>query len=285
MDNILINAPAKVNLYLSVLGKRSDGYHDLQMIMQTVDLYDKVSISKIEKGIYVECKSPYIPKTEKNLAYKAAKMMIEHFNIQQGVLIKIDKKIPISAGLAGGSADAAAVINGMNKIFNLGVDIRELALLGKKVGADVPFCIIGGTAIAEGIGEVLTPITSLIGVTMVLVKPSFSVSTANVFSSYENDKNENKPDINTLKKCIEKSDINGISNNLYNDLERVTAEKFSIIKEIKDMLMKNGAIGCLMSGSGPSVYGIFDTDNKAENAYYYLKNNNFKEVFKVKTCC
>lgn len=281
MNNITIKAPAKINLYLDVLGKRPDGYHDLKMIMQTISLYDEVHISIMEKGIQVDCDFSYVPSGEKNIAYKAAKLMLEKFNIKQGVGIKIIKKIPVAAGLAGGSTDAAAVMKGINELFNLDIDIETLAALGREVGADVPFCVIGGTAVAEGVGEKLTMIKPFQHVPVVLVKPDFGVSTAYVFKKYNHLKAK-KTDIEELIKVLTEKDVANVGKYLYNALEMVTVEEYPVIKEIKSILTNYGAEGSMMSGSGPSVFGLFNNSKKAEDAYNEFKRT-YGQVFWVET--
>lgn len=283
VENIVIQAPAKINLHLEVLGKRSDGYHDLKMIMQTVNLYDYIYMTKTRKSIEIECECEGVPAGEQNIAYKAAKFMFEHYDIKSGVKIAIDKKIPVAAGLAGGSSDAAAVMKGINELFGLKLDIKQLAQDGKRIGADVPFCIMGGTALAEGIGEVLTPMELFSKVPVVLVKPDFNVSTAYVFKSYKHCDFSGKPEVNNLIEFMQKRDIKNVGTGLFNALETVTAEEYREIKEIKDLLDKNGAAGSLMSGSGPSVFGIFENDNKAQGAFEYLKKV-YKNTFLLETC-
>jgi 4-diphosphocytidyl-2-C-methyl-D-erythritol kinase len=281
VDNITIQAPAKINLYLDVLGRRPDGYHDLKMIMQAISLYDEICISKTESGIQVDCNYLYVPTGEKNIAYKAAKLMLEKFDIKQGVNISIKKQIPVAAGLAGGSSDAAAVMKGISELFNLKIDEQSLAVLGRDVGADVPFCIIGGTAIAEGVGEKLTTLKPFSQVPIVLVKPDFGVSTAYIFKKY-NHFSAQSPDSKTLIEALAEKDVYKVGKNLYNALEAVTAEEYPIIKEIKEILNNYGSAGSLMSGSGPTVFGIFDNSKKAVDAYNSLRGK-YGQVFLVDT--
>lgn len=282
MESITIRAPAKINLFLDVIGKRPDGYHNLNMVMQTVSLYDDIEVVKIDKGIKVECEARYVPHGEKNIAYKAANLMMEQFKLGHGVSIKISKKIPVAAGLAGGSTDAAAVMKGINQLFDLGLDNHILAGLGKHVGADVPFCVFGGTALAQGIGEEITQLKSFSGVPIILVKPDFSVSTAYVFKKYTSDQCSEKPDASILIEYIEMKDMEKVGQNLFNALEKVTAKENQVIKDIKDSLRQHGAVGSLMSGSGPSVFGLFDDYNKAKHAFCVLQKN-FKDTFILET--
>jgi len=281
MNEFCIKAPAKINLYLDVLGKRPDGYHDLKMIMQTVSIYDEIKLKKIHSGIELSTNAK-IPTGEKNTAYKAAKLMISKFGLQAGVNIEIKKNIPTGAGLAGGSADAAAVIKGMDQLFNLGQKDEYLAQIGKNVGADVPFCVIGGTAIAEGIGEKITQLTSFNDIDIVLVKPDFSVSTAYVFGKYVGDQSIVKPCIQELISSMKNHDTQTAGKNLYNALETVTVVDYPIIAEIKSELVKLGADGSLMSGSGSTVFGIFKNTEKAKIAFNHM-NLKYKATFLVKT--
>ncbi len=276
-------APAKINLFLDVLRKRPDGYHDLKMVMQTVSLYDTVHLYRIDTGIEVTCMCPGVPDGEANIAFKAAKLMFDHFRLPEGIRITVEKRIPAAAGLAGGSADAAAVIKGINKLFDLGLEIGTLAQLGKEVGADVPFCIMGGTYIAEGIGEILTPLKPFLQVPIVLAKPGFSVSTAYVFSKYGNSNCTCSKDIMRLQDAVQRHDISEVGSSLFNALEQVTAEEFAEIREIKAVLNEKGASGSLMSGSGPSVFGLFEDEETAQNAYDILKNM-YKDTYLLQTC-
>ena len=281
MDNITIQAPAKINLYLDVFGKRPDGYHDLKMIMQAISLYDEINISKIESGIQVDCNYQYVPTGEKNIAYKAASLMLEKFNIKLGVNIRIKKQIPVAAGLAGGSSDAGAVMKGITELFKLDIDVLSLAALGREIGADVPFCIMGGTAIAEGVGEKLTTLKPFSKVPIVLVKPNFGVSTAYVFKKYIQFNTE-RPDPKALIEALAEKDAYKAGKKLYNALEMVTAEEYPVIREIKSSLNSYGAVGSLMSGSGPSVFGVFDNSQKAVDAYKGLSGK-YGQVFLVDT--
>lgn len=284
MESISLKAFAKINLSLDVLRKRQDGYHEVRMIMQTIDLYDKVILEVKDKGIEVSCNKPWVPGGPDNIAYKAANLLMQKYNIDRGISIRIIKNIPVAAGLAGGSADAAAVLRGMNEIFSLGLSQDELMVLGKDIGADVPFCIKGGTMLAEGIGEVLTDIKPFSNVDIVLVKPRISVSTAWVYNNLNLDKISIRPETQLIIKAISDKDKNYVTQNMQNVLESVTLEKYSIIKDIKDELIKFGALGSMMSGSGPSVFGIFENKQKAQYAYENIKVNKW-ECFLTETLC
>ncbi len=281
--SISIEAPAKINLFLDVLRKRSDGYHDLKMVMQTVSLYDTVHLFRTGAGIEVTCQCPGVPDGEGNIAFKAARLMFDHFRLTEGIRITIKKRIPAAAGLAGGSADAAAVMKGINRLFDLELDVRTLAQMGKEIGADVPFCIMGGTYTSEGIGEILTPLESFLQVPVVLVKPDFSVSTAYVFSKYGNSNCTYSKNIIRLQDAVQRHDIREVGSSLFNALEQVTAEEFTDIGEIKTVLNEKGAAGSLMSGSGPSVFGLFEDEETAQSAFDILKNM-YKDTYLLQTC-
>jgi 4-diphosphocytidyl-2-C-methyl-D-erythritol kinase len=284
MNYIDLNAYAKINLSLDVIKKRPDGYHDVKMIMQTISLHDKVFLEVIDKGIKIECNVPYVPVDERNIAHKAASVLIEKFRISKGVKIILEKSIPVAAGLAGGSTNAAAVLKGMNTLFGLGLTNTQLRELGKQNGADVPFCLAGGTMLSEGIGEILAPLPGFNNVSMVLVKPKISVSTAWVYNSLELQKITLRPDTDLLIEAIKNKNIKLVSENMVNVLETVTIEKYSVINEIKNKLLKLGAEGSLMSGSGPTVFGVFKDFITANNAYEAIKSDKW-ESFLTSTLC
>ncbi|MDF2986268.1 MAG: 4-diphosphocytidyl-2C-methyl-D-erythritol kinase [Eubacterium sp.] len=269
---ISLNAHAKINLSLDVLGKREDGYHTLEMLMQTIQLHDTISIHEIPAGVEIKCEAPFVPNNSSNIAYKAAEAALDKFNIKAGVRIEVKKNIPVAAGLAGGSTDAAAVLKGINTLFNLGIEQSELMNLGKTIGADVPYCILGGTALAEGIGEKLTPLAAAGNIPIVLVKPRIGVSTAWVYKNLNLSKVTQRPDTMGLISALEKGDIRTVAADMKNVLESVTTEKYKVIELIKKDLMNLGALGSMMSGSGPTVFGIFEDIEKAEYAFNKLKN-------------
>lgn len=270
---ISLDAHAKINLSLDVLGKRADGYHTLRMIMQSIQLHDTISIHEIPAGVEIICEAPYVPNNNSNIAYKAAEAMLNRYNITSGVRIEVDKKIPVAAGLAGGSADAAAVLKGINELFDLGASREELMQLGKTIGADVPYCIMGGTALAEGIGEKLTPLAPFGNIPVILIKPRLGVSTAWVYKNFRLDKAGCKPDTSLLIKAIEARDIKAVASDMKNVLESVTLEKYKIIGKIKEDLIALGSLGSMMSGSGPTVFGLFETGKSAEAAFNKLVNS------------
>lgn len=271
-DTLQLKALAKINLGLDVLGKRADGYHDVRMVMQTIYLYDNVMMKKTkEAGIKLKTNLFYLPDDENNIAYKAAKMLMDEFHItKEGIEITIDKHIPVAAGLAGGSSDAAAVLNGMNKLFSLRLSKKELMRRGLKLGADVPYCIMRGTVLAEGIGEKLTPLTPLPKCYVLLAKPAVSVSTKLVYEKLDAQNIDIHPNIDGLLDGLKKEDLNKITASMGNVLERVTVEEYPVIEEIKTFMKNEGAMTALMSGSGPTVFGIFESRQVAKNAQYKL---------------
>ena len=246
MKKIKLKAYGKINLGLDVLGKRDDGYHDLDMVMQSVDVYDNITITKNKTGeITVKSNTSNIPNDESNLAYKAAKLLMDEFEIKKGVDIEIEKNIPISGGMAGGSTDCAAVLKGMNKLFKLRLSEQELMDRGVKLGADVPFCILGKSARAEGIGEVLTPIPNKMKGYIVLAKPPISVSTGFVYGRIDEVEVKNKPDTEAMIKALKKKDLKALADSICNVLEEVTIPDYPIVQEIKDKMIANGALNSL----------------------------------------
>lgn len=286
MNSICVKARAKINLSLDVLGRRNDGYHDVQMIMQSISLHDDIYIDCIDKrSIEIKCDKRWVPSNSDNIAYKAAAVMMDKYHLTKGVSIRIVKKIPVAAGLAGGSADAAAVLKGMNELFSLNLKEQELMLLGKSIGADVPFCVKGGTALAEGIGEILTEIAPLKNVSIVLVKPRISVSTAWVYKNLDIGKISLRPNTGLIVNFIKNQNIENIAKNMVNVLETVTLNRYGVIGEIKDKLVSLGALGSMMSGSGPTVFGIFGSKMEAENAYMNIIRDNKWDCILTETFC
>jgi len=277
-----IKAYAKINIALDVVGKRKDGYHLLRMIMQAIDLYDTIEIEKIDSGINLKCNKHYVPTDERNLAYKAAKLFKETYSIDEGVDITLDKNIPVSAGLAGGSTDAAGVLKLMNKIFDVNADDDELKALGLKLGADVPYCISGGTALCEGIGEQITQLKQFNDKILILIKPPFGVSTKEVYKNFDLSRVIFHPKIEELIEKMESDDIYFVANNMKNLLENVTLKKHRVISNIKEEVKLNGSIGTMMSGSGPTVFAFFDDMLKAQTCYDNMKKK-YKDVFITRT--
>lgn len=271
MENSLTKkTPAKINLTLDVTGKLENGYHTLSMIMQSIDICDELSFEKIEENTIVFDMNKELPDkipAEKNLVYKAAKLMKDTFDIKGGFKIHLKKNIPAAAGLAGGSSDCAATLIGINELCNLGLDTDKLCEIGVKLGADVPFCIKKGTMLAEGIGEILTPITPFSDIPILLIKPDISISTAYVYKHLKLNELNYHPDNKAMISYIEKNDLAKIAASLSNVLETVTIPENPIIDKLKCFLTQNGAIGSLMSGSGPTTFGIFKDDETAKTAY------------------
>jgi 4-diphosphocytidyl-2-C-methyl-D-erythritol kinase len=268
MAKLELKAYAKINLSLDVLGKMENGYHELRMIMQTVDLYDIVTLDTRPEGISIECGGSRIPADKTNIAWKAAATMMEQFGISEGVNIGIQKRIPIAAGLAGGSSDAAAVLRGMNQLFSLNLNAEELCQVGKMVGADVPYCVRGGTMLAEGIGEILTELPDFSGVELVLLKPKVGVSTAWVYGNLKLSEvpDGSRPGTEHLIQALEQKDLRYIARNMKNVLEGVTIPKYEVVQQAKDKLLAMGSAGSMMSGSGPTVFGIFEDRAAADEA-------------------
>ncbi|MCY6369856.1 4-(cytidine 5'-diphospho)-2-C-methyl-D-erythritol kinase [Clostridium ganghwense] len=279
---MLVKAYAKINISLDVVGKREDGYHLLEMIMQNIELYDSLIFDNNKNGIKIECNKHYVPTDERNLAYKAAKLFIDTYNIKGGIDININKNIPVAAGLAGGSADAAATLIAMNNMYNTNISNQELCKLGLQIGADVPYCIIGGTALCKGIGEKVTSLNPFKGHVLVLVKPNFGVSTKEVYKSLDIDKIFKHPDNESLIRAMKQNDIKYVSENMKNVLENVTLRKHTILREIKEKMVRMGAMGSMMSGSGPSIFGFFDDMLRAQKCYEYFKDK-YKDVFITRT--
>ena len=268
-----IKAYAKINLGLDVLRRREDGYHEVKMIMQTIGLHDVLNITKSsEPGIRVITDSAELAQEDEknNLIYKTANLLFEEFDITEGVEIRLTKNIPIAAGLAGGSTDAAATFKGINEIFKLGLSQEELMKRAVKIGADVPYCILGGTAVSEGIGEILTSIADCPKMHVLIAKPPVGVSTKYV---YQNLKIEElmHPDIDAIIDGISNGDIDKITGNLGNVLETVTISLHPVIDDIKKAMIDNGAIASLMSGSGPTVFGLYDNEDFLQKSAEVIK--------------
>lgn len=272
MDTIRLKARAKINLGLDVVRRREDGYHEVKMVMQMLRLYDQIDIEKTqESGILVRSNLSFLPTDERNIAYKAAKVMIDQFGLEQGVIIRIEKHIPVAAGMAGGSTDCAAVLYGMKKLFGLRLNQKKLRELGVKLGADVPYCLMRQTALSEGIGEILTPISPLQDCPILIAKPSVSVSTRHVYEHLKLDEQTMHPDIDGIVTALADGDLYGVTDRMANVLETVTVPEHPVIDEIKKQMMASGAVNALMSGSGPTVFGIFDDEEKAKKACEDMK--------------
>ena len=278
MDKLQLKAYGKINLGLDVIRKRPDGYHDLDMIMQMVDVYDDVIIEKkAGEEIVVKADAAVLSNGKDNLAYMAAKMLFDEFGIKSGVEITIHKRIPIAGGMAGGSSDCATTLIGINEMFNLGLSKQQLMERGVKLGADVPYCVLGGTAIARGIGEVLTPLPTPQQCHVIIAKPPISVSTAYVYGHIRPDEITKRPDIEQMTLAIKEQDLNKLSDLLYNVMEEVTVSEYPVIEKLKSIMLENGALNSIMSGSGPTVFGLFDDRKKAQAAMKALDSKELTE--------
>ena len=262
-----LKALAKINLGLDVLGRRENGYHDVRMVMQSVYLYDNVRLeAREEPGIELSSNLYYLPDDSGNIAYKAAQMMIEEFHLEGGMRITLDKHIPVEAGMAGGSSNAAAVLFGMNRLFGLELTRQELMERGVLLGADVPYCILRGTVLAEGIGEKLTVLPSIPKCAVLIAKPPVSVSTRVVYEALDSKEIVKHPDIDGLIRALEEGSLKTVAACMGNVLEDVTIPKYPVIREIKQEMLEAGALNAMMSGSGPTVFGLFENKIKARNA-------------------
>ncbi len=271
MRSCNLKAYAKINLGLDVTGKREDGYHEVRMIMQTVNLYDTLFIKEIDRNaIVIKTNKAFLPVNESNIIYKAATLMKETYGIEKGFFVDLKKHIPVAAGMAGGSADAAATMVGINNMYRLGIPLDRLMELGVKIGADVPYCIMRGTALAEGIGEKLTRLASLPDCQILIAKPPISVSTKSVYEKLDLSEAVH-PDIDGMIDCLKEGSLTGISSRLMNVLERVTVTDHPLINEYKEEMIRLGALGSLMSGSGPTVFGIFDNKDRGLTAKMTFK--------------
>lgn len=268
MDHISLKALAKINLGLDVLRRREDGYHEVKMIMQTIHLFDRLEISKSTvPGITIKTNLSFLPVNENNLIYKAGKLLMDEFHIEEGVEVKLTKKIPVAAGMAGGSTDAAAMLYGMNMLFELKLSREDLMKRGVKIGADVPYCLMRGTALAEGIGEELKAISPMVKCPVLIAKPQISVSTKFVYQNLKLDETTVHPDIDQLICDIDNQDLHAIASHMGNVLESVTIPEYPIIDDIKKQMLASGAVNAMMSGSGPTVFGLFDSEEQAQKAY------------------
>ena len=263
---VKVEAGAKINLTLDILGVRPDGFHEVEMVMQSVGLSDQVGLEKQPEGISLWTDASELPADETNLAWKAAHIFLDVYKIQSGVSIAVEKRIPIAAGLAGGSTDAAGVLIGMNRLFETRLSAKELCELGEKIGSDVPFCIKGGTMLATGRGEILRRLPDLPPLSVVLAKPPVSVSTAWAYKSYDQTGAEHHPDTETMLAALSEGNVEKVARGLVNVLEEVTMREHPVIGAYKYVLTENGAIASLMSGSGPTVFGLAKTRTDAERA-------------------
>lgn len=277
-----LRALAKINLGLDVVGKRADGYHEVRMIMQTIQMYDVLEIQKKEEpGISLTTNIPYVPTDERNLVYKAAKMLMDEFHVKEGLSMNLEKFIPVAAGMAGGSSDAAAAFVGVNRLFGLGLSENDLMKRAVKVGADVPYCVMRGTALAEGIGEKLTRLPRLPHCYVLVGKPGVNVSTKAAYESLRlDDPAMVHPDIDGMAQAIRQNDLEGVISRMGNSFEPEIIRKYPVIQEIKNLMEAGGARKAMMSGSGPTVFGIFYEKEKMEQAAAAIRESHLaKTVF------
>ncbi|MCP2036866.1 4-diphosphocytidyl-2-C-methyl-D-erythritol kinase [Planomicrobium sp. HSC-17F08] len=267
---LYVKAPAKINLTLDVLHKRPDNYHEIEMIMTTVDLADRIGLKATESGIYIESADRFVPNDSRNLAYQAAQLLKDTYNIKSGVIISLDKQIPVAAGLAGGSSDAAATLKGLNQLWQLNLSLDELAELGAKIGSDVSFCVYGGTALAKGRGEIIQELPAPPNCWVILAKPTIGVSTAEVYGAFDAKKAEH-PNTQEMIQALSAGDYNAMCANLGNALESVTLNLYPEVAQIKEQMKKFGADAVLMSGSGPTVFGLVQQEARIPRIYNGLR--------------
>ena len=274
MDEITLKALAKINLGLDVIRRREDGYHEVRMIMQTIHLYDLLEVKKTkDPQITIQTNLSFLPVNENNLVYKAARLLQEEFSLDGGVSVNLTKRIPVAAGMAGGSTDAAAMLYAMNQMYDLGLSRKELMERGVAIGADVPYCIMRGTALAEGIGEKLTQLPPMVKCPVLIAKPSVSVSTKFVYQNLKLDEQTIHPDIDTLLSDIRGKNLDGICTHMGNILESVTIPNYPVIAKIKEQMLRSGAKASMMSGSGPTVFGLFEDGETAKAAMRDMKHS------------
>lgn len=275
MDKLELKALGKVNLGLDILGRKENGYHEVRMVMQTVYLYDRVILERTKTpGITLETNLKFLPVNENNIAYRAADLIRKEFGIHEGIKIVLDKHIPVAAGMAGGSTNAAAVLFGMNRMYGLGLSEEELKKRGVGLGADVPYCIMRGTVLAEGIGEKLTPLPPIPKCYVLIAKPPLSASTEIVYEKYDALRQVKHPDIDGILRGLSEADIRQVAANMGNVLEQVMVKEYPVIGQIKQAMLELGAMGALMSGSGPTVFGLFDSRSAAKMAAQKIKSRN-----------
>ncbi len=281
MDEIKLKALAKINLGLDVVRRREDGYHEVRMVMQTIHLYDQLLIQKSETpGIQIHSNLSFLPVNENNLVYKAGKLLMDEFDIHTGVSVELNKRIPVAAGMAGGSTDAAAMLYGMNQLFGLKLKRKDLMERGVQIGADVPYCIMRGTALAEGIGEKLSSLPPMVKCPVLIAKPAVSVSTKFVYQNLKLNEQTPHPDIDALITDIRNSDLDNICADMGNVLETVTIPNYPVIAQIKEQMLKSGAKASMMSGSGPTVFGLFGDEETAQRARAEMKASGLaKQVY------
>lgn len=277
-DTLQLKAYAKINLALDVVGKREDGYHEVRMIMQTVKLYDKLTFRLLEEDtIRLKTNVGFLPCDENNLIYKAVQCLKEQYHVKQGMEIDLYKCIPVAAGMAGGSTDCAAALIGASKLFGLHLDKQTLMKIGVRLGADVPYCIMRGTALSEGIGEILTPLPSIPDCKILIAKQPVGVSTKFVYEHLDEQGIETHPDVDGMVQAIREGNLLGITNRMGNVLENVTIPEYPVIDQIKKCMIEQGALNAMMSGSGPTVFGIYEDREKAEKTKRIIQDRNLAD--------
>jgi 4-diphosphocytidyl-2-C-methyl-D-erythritol kinase len=280
---IKIEGNAKINLTLDILGKRPDGYHEVAMVMQSVGLHDTIEMDKAKEGISLSINVPWLRADEKNLAWRAAALMQQEYGLPGGVKMRLTKRIPVAAGLAGGSADAAAVLRGMDQLYELGLSEDKLCELGARLGSDIPFCLRRGTMLATGRGEVLTRLADMPETWVVLAKPRISVSTAWAYQNYDEQGAEQHPDNERIQQEIARGDRKGVAKLLCNVLESVTIKRYAVISRYKELMLEQGAMASMMSGSGPTVFGLVENRGTANKIADCLRASTKADVFVTRT--
>ena len=284
MNKIEIDSYSKINLTLNILAKRQDGYHDIETIMQSINLADKIFIKEEKEGIKIKCSHPLVPVDTQSLTYRSAEKILSRYRIKKGVKIEIDKKIPLASGMAGGSANSASILVGINKLFALNLSNKDLREIGEELGMDVPFCIQNGTALAYHRGEKVTPLPPINPpLWIIIINPGFEIPTKWAYNNLDlglikREKNNTIAMLNALKK----GGLEGIAKNLFNSFEELIIKRYPEIGKIKDRLIEEGAMGALMSGSGPTVFGIAQNKEQALKIYEKLKSE-YKSIWAVQT--
>ena len=285
MESIRLKARAKINLGLDVIGRRENGYHDVRMVMQTVGLYDRIIMTRIpEEEIRIKTNIGFLPVNENNLVYKAIMLMKNKYKLDGGIEVDLNKFIPVAAGMAGGSSDAACALFGMIRLFELNVPMRELMKLGVEIGADVPYCLMRGTALAEGIGEKLTRLPDMPFCHILIAKPPVNVSTKLVYEKLDNTDVKLHPDIDGIIEAIKLKDVALVASRMGNVLESVTVPLYPVIDSIKKDMIEHGAINAMMSGSGPTVFGIFPDEQSMIACQQFLRQKGeARQVYTTET--
>lgn len=280
---IKVEGNAKINLTLDILGKRPDGYHEVAMVMQSIGLSDTVEMEKTDGPIELTINVPWLKADEKNLAWRAAALIKEEYKLTGGVRMKLTKRIPVAAGLAGGSTDAAAVLRGMNELYALDLSEERLCELGARLGSDIPFCLLGGTMLSTGRGEVLKRLPDLPATWVVLAKPRISVSTAWAYQNYDEQGAKDHPDNERIQQEIARGDRKAVAGLLCNVLESVTIKKYDVISQYKQMMMQQGAMASMMSGSGPTVFGLAESKETADRIATHMREHTDAYVYVIRT--